>query len=111
MEEYNPEAPVRIEFSNTTIELFKDRTAAYTFRELGHRAINHLWLTETDEDGETYGQYIWFNQFGTNDEERDENFTAALQAMLNYDYTLHLNLPAPSDFDIDSYIEYETRDL
>lgn len=111
MSEYNPEAPVKLLFSNTEVELPLERTTAYTHRELGHRALNHLWLTDTDEDGKEYGFYIWFDQFGTNDEEREDFFNQTLQAMLNYKYRMILNLPQPSEVDIDSYIEKESKDL
>ena len=109
--EYNPEAPVVIKFENTEVELHRDRTAAYTFREIGHRALNHLWLTDTDESGQEYGTYIWFNNFGVNDEQREENFSATIQAMASYQYPLHLNLVEPTEFDVNNYIEHEFRDL
>lgn len=111
MSEYNPEAPVKLQFSNREVELHKDRTVAYTHRQLGHRALNHLWLTDTDENGKDYGFYIWFDQFGLNDEERQNFFGQTLQAMLNYDYQMILNVPEPSETDIESYIEYQSRDL
>ena len=109
--EYNAEAPIKIQFSNRTVELNINRTTAFTHRQLGHRALNHLFLTDTDENGEEYGFYMWYDQFGLNDEEREMYFNQTLQAMLNYGYTMILNKAEPAEVDIEQYIEKETRDL
>lgn len=111
MTEYNPEAPIRLQFSNRTVELNINRTTGYTHRQLGHKALNHLFLTDTDEEGKEYGFYMWYDQFGLNDEERDLYFNQTLQAMMNYGYTLIMNIEQPSETDMEQYIEKEAKKL
>lgn len=111
MSEFNPEAPVVIQFSNKRLELNLERTAAFTFRQIGHLALNHLWLTDEDESGQKYATYIWFNKFGNNDEERSTNFNLTLDAMSEYGYEMHLNLKEPTEFDIDNYVNEEFSNL
>lgn len=111
MTEYNPEAPIHLKFSNKEIELHIERTTAYVHRQLGHKAINHLWITDTDERGEEYGFYMWYDQFGANDNERDENFKQTVQAMIGYGYLAILNIKEPSDTDVEQYVESQMREL
>ena len=109
MSEYNPEAPVRLRFENEEIELPLKTTSAYTYRELGYRAISHLWIEDNDENGVRFGSRIWFDQFGVNDETREDTFVQTLQAMANYGYEMHLNLLRPQESDLEAYVGWQSR--
>jgi hypothetical protein len=106
-----PESPIVLKFSNRSLELPLLRTSAYTYRGLGQRAISHLWIENEiqPEDGRYMGTRVWFDQFGHNEEEKLEYFNTTLQAMLNYDYEMHLNLPEPQENDMESFILFQTR--
>lgn len=108
-----PESPIVLNFSNTSLELPLLRTSAYTYRGLGQRAMAHIWIENEiqPEDGRYMGRRVWFDQFGHNDEERQEYFNTTLQAMLNYDYEMHLNLSEPQENDLESFILFQTRNI
>lgn len=104
-----PEAPIVLQFKDGEKELPLDRTIAYTYREMGHAAINHLWIENEiqPEGGDWMGERVWYDQFGATPEERAENWQTVLQGMLNYGYMMLLNLKEPHESDIEAFVTWQ----
>ena len=113
MSKFNPEAPIKLQFSNTEIELPLARASAFTYRGLARRAMSHIWLLNEiqPEDGRQMGVRIWFDQFGVNEDDRFAIFSQTLQAMNDCGYEMHLNLREPNESDLEAFVEFQSKEI